>query len=143
VKINYQFTPADFSKIMKKMAADYEKEITEAIAVATHQTSYNAKSFAPVDKAGLKSSIRPIIKGMTGEIIVGAEYGPYQEFGTGSKVQVPSELSSYAMQFKGRGIRQVNTRAQPYLYPAFFLQRDKFVSDMNNRINKIGNKNWR
>jgi len=128
---------------MKKMEADYEKEITEAIAVATRQTSYNAKAFAPVDKAGLKASIRPVIKGMTGEIVVGVEYGPYQEFGTGSKVVVPSELRNYAMQFKGAGIRQVNTRAQPYLYPAFFLQRDKFTADMDRRIDKIGNRNWR
>ena len=143
MKINFQFNSADLAKTMKKMQSDYEKEITEAIAVATRQTSYNAKSFAPVDKSRLKNSIRPVIKGMTGEIVVGVNYGPYQEFGTGNLVNVPSELSSYAMQFKGRGIRQVNTRPQPYLYPAFFLQRDKFVSDMNSRINKIGNKDWR
>ena len=143
MKINFQFNSADLAKTMKQMQSDYAKEITEAIGVATRQTSYNAKSFAPVDKSRLKNSIRPVIKGMTGEIVVGANYGPYQEFGTGNKVNVPSELSSYAMQFKGAGIKQVNTRPQPYLYPAFFLQRDKFVSDMNNRINKIGNKDWR
>ena len=125
------------------MQADYEKEITEAVLVATRQTSYGAKQNAPVDTSRLKNSIRPFNKGMTGEIVVGASYGPYQEYGTGTKVRVPSELSAYAMQFKGAGVRQVNLRPQPYLYPAFFLNRDRFMKDMDRRIDKIGNKNWR
>ena len=125
------------------MQADYEKEITEAILVATRQTSYGAKQNAPVDTSRLKNSIRPFNKGMTGEIVVGASYGPYQEYGTGTKVRVPSELSAYAMQFKGAGVRQVNLRPQPYLYPAFFLNRDRFMKDMDRRIDKIANRNWR
>ena len=125
------------------MQVDYEKEITEAILVATRQTSLGAKQNAPVDKGGLKASIRPYNKGMTGEVVVGAEYGPYQEYGTGTKVQVPSELSGYAMQFKGAGIRQVNLRPQPFLYPAFFINRDRFISDMDRRINRIANRNWK
>ena len=143
MKISYQLRPADFSKTMEKMQADYQKEIEEAILVASRQTSYQAKSFAPVDKGGLKASIRVLNKGMTGEVIVGVKYGPYQEFGTGAKVQVPSELRDYAIQFKGAGIRKVNMRAQPYLYPSFFINRDRFVRDMDNRIDKIGNRNWR
>ena len=125
------------------MQADYEKEIKEAVLVATRQTSYGAKQNAPVDKGGLKASIRPYNKGMTGEVVVGASYGPYQEYGTGTKVHVPSELSDYAMQFKGAGIRQVNLRPQPFLYPAFFINRDRFISDMDRRINRIANKNWK
>ena len=125
------------------MQADYEKEITEAILLATRQTSLGAKQNAPVDKGGLKASIRPYNKGMTGEVVVGASYGPYQEYGTGTKVKVPSELSSYAMQFKGAGVRQVNLMPQPYLYPAFFINRDRFIKDMDRRIERIANKNWR
>ena len=128
---------------MRKMQSDYEKEIKEAVLVATRQTSLGAKQNAPVDKGGLKASIRPFNKGMTGEIVVGASYGPYQEYGTGTKVRVPSELSSYAMQFKGAGVRQVNLRPQPYLYPAFFLNRDRFMKDMDRRIDRIANRNWR
>jgi hypothetical protein len=109
------------------MSAEAEKKIQEVILIATRQTSYNAKSFAAVDKSGMKNSIRPFNKGLTGEVVVGVGYGPYVEFGTGSKVQVPAELKDYAMQFKGAGIRKVNTRAQPYLYPAFFLNREKFI----------------
>ena len=143
MRINYQFKSADFSKTMKKMQADYQKETEEAILVATRQTSYGAKQNAPVDRDGLKASIRPYNKGMTGEVVVGASYGPYQEYGTGTRVKVPSELSAYAMQFKGAGVRQVNLRAQPYLYPAFFINRDRFMKDMDRRIERIANRNWR
>ena len=125
------------------MQVDYEKEIKEAVLVATRQTSLGAKQNAPVDKAFLKNSIRPYNKSMTGEVVVGASYGPYQEYGTGTKVHVPSELSDYAMQFKGAGIRQVNLRPQPFLYPAFFINRDRFISDMDRRINRIANRNWK
>lgn len=111
--------------------------------MASRQTSLNAKQFVPVDKGGLKQSIRVANKGLTGEVTVGAEYGPYVEYGTGSKVNVPTELKDYAIQFKGKGIRQVNTRSQPYLYPSFFLNREKFIKDMDRRIDKLGNMYWR
>jgi hypothetical protein len=105
-----------------------DRELKDVVLITTRQTSYDAKMFAPVDKAGLKSSIRPFNKGKTGEVIVGVKYGPYIDFGTGTKVKVPAELTDYAMQFKGKGIRQVNLSARPYLYPAFFINREKFIN---------------
>ena len=146
---------------MKKMQSDYEKEIQEAILVATRQTRYDAKMYVPFGKGGLKASIRQYNKGLVGKVIVGASYGPYQEYGTGTRVKVPSELSAYAMQFKGRGFIgkkpvflgnkigwrmiqfPVSIRPQPYLYPAFFLNRDRFIKDMDRRIDRIANRNWR
>jgi len=160
VKINFQFKPADFSRTMKNLRADYEKEINEAVAMATKQTSYEAKSRAPVNKAGLKSSIHTLIKPMHGEVEVRAEYAPFVEFGTGDKVEVPEELRDYAIQFKGRGFTgrlpvfiekvgwrmvqfPINLRARPYLWPSFVGNREKFVYDMQRRIDKIANRNWR
>jgi hypothetical protein len=148
VRINYKFDDANFPATMRKIREDYEKEIAEAIMIATRQTSKGAKMYAPVDKrvghgGGLKASIRPSYEGKTGEVTVGAGYGPYVEYGTGNRVNVPGELKDYAIQFKGAGIRNVNNRPQPYLYPSFFLNREKFIKDMDKRIDKIGNKNWR
>jgi len=129
VKISCQFKPPDIAKRYRKMSREIDRKLENLVAVTVRQTSYNAKSFATVDKSGMKASIRPLNKGKTGEVIVGAGYGPYVEFGTGSKVQVPPELREYAMQFKGAGIRQVNLRARPYLYPAYFVNRDKFIRE--------------
>jgi HK97 gp10 family phage protein len=125
------------SKISKAMKDELEKEVVQVVMRATRNTSLNAKSFAPVDKGGLRASIRPLYKGKSGEVTVGVEYAPYVEFGTGSKVNVPSELSSYAVQFKGAGLRESNTRAQPYFYPAVFLNREKFYKEMDKSLNNI------
>ena len=105
--------------------------------MTTRQTSYNAKSFAAVRHSAMKNSIHPFSKGLTGEVVVGAEYGPYVEFGTGAGVIVPAELREYALQFKGAGIRKVNTRAQPYLYPAFFLNRDKLIRQCDKILRSV------
>ena len=52
-----------------------------------------------------------------------APYAAYVEFGTGGLVNVPPELQDEAIKFKGKGIRQVNLRPRPYLYPALVEQR--------------------
>jgi len=140
VKISCRFQQPEKLKRYKQIPKKVESELKKAVAVATRQTSYNAKSFAPHDKrkvkykktgGRLRTDIHPKItdKGLTGEVIVGPHYGPYVEFGTGGLVRVPAELKEYAMQFKGAGIRKVNTGAQPYLYPAFFINREKFTKE--------------
>ena len=119
---------------LKKTAAGANKKLEMLIWQSTTNVSRNAKSFVTVKDSGLKQSIRYNHKKLTGVVEVGAEYGPYVEFGTGAKVNVPTELTTYAMQFKGRGIRKVNNRAQPYLYPALFLERVKFFEKLKNLI---------
>lgn len=143
MKISYQLDTADFRKSLGQFASDFEKEVKDAVLIATRQLSLDAKRFAPVDKGGLRSGIRPYNKGLSGEVVASKEYSPYQEFGTGTKVNVPSELTDYAMQFKGRGLRKVNMKAQPFLYPAFNIQQDKFPKDIERRFDKVKNKNWK
>ena len=142
MKIKLEFNTAKLTAEFKGLKSDLDKEIEQAIQIATRNTSANAKSFAPVNKIighgpGIKSSIHPIVKGKTGEVVVNVKYAPYQDFGTGDRVIVPTELKDYAMQFKGKGIRKVNTRPQPYLYPAFFINRDRLTKDLEKRMKKV------
>jgi len=111
------------------MRPELDKKLKEVIYAATTRTSLNAKQFAPVVDSGLKNSIHYMSqdRGLTGVVYAWKEYAPYVEFGTGFLVTVPSELKDYAMQFKGAGIRQVNLRPRPYLYPAFFINRQRFI----------------
>lgn len=68
----------------------------------------------------LAGSIRPLKTGeLTVEVAVGKEYAPYVEWGTITKVQVPSELADYAAQFKGKGLKK-NGGMSPR--PFFFKQ---------------------
>lgn len=137
MKIKLEFNTAKLTAEFKGLKSDLDKEIEQAIQIATRNTSANAKSFAPVNISGLRSSIHPIVKGKTGEVLANVKYAPYQDFGTGDKVIVPTELKDYAMQFKGKGIRKVNTRPQPYLYPAFFINRDRLTKDLDKRMKKV------
>jgi HK97 gp10 family phage protein len=117
--------------------------IEEEIQVAGRDTAKQAKSFAPVAQSALKTSIRAQSKGKTSVVGTDVQYAPYVEFGTGRMVNVPSELQEYAMQFKGAGIRQVNTRSQPYLYPAFFINRERLKDRTKKKIEDIFRQNSR
>ncbi|SKA29775.1 phage protein, HK97 gp10 family [Chitinophaga eiseniae] len=84
----------------------------------------NAKAMAPSETGALKQSISFTRNGILDYNVTAAvHYAPYVEFGTGALVDVPAGLESYAIQFKGRGIKQVNMPAHPYLFPAFEQER--------------------
>lgn len=53
------------------------------------------------------------------EIVSGAFYSPFIEWGTITRVSVPPELQGYAIQFKGKGIRKTGGL---FPRPFFFKQ---------------------
>jgi len=126
---------------MKRIREQHDKMLVREIAVAGRDTARAAKSFVPVQHSNLKNSITTNIKGMTAIVGTRVQYAPYVEFGTGFLVNVPSELKDYAMQFKGKGLRQVNTGSRPYLYPAFFINREKLVKRLDKKTEEIFRKN--
>ena len=130
-----------FHRKIPRIRDEVDRMIIREIAVAGRETSRRAKSFVAVDHGNLKTSIRNDTKDMTSVVGTNVIYGPFVEFGTGSKVNVPNELRDYAIQFRGAGIREVNTRAQPYLYPAFFLQRDKLNRQIAKKTDDIFKRN--
>jgi len=104
-----------------------------------------AMRLAPVNFGFLRASIgtNATGTGMNAEVWAGGagkgvnvHYAPYVEFGTGKGVSVPNELAEYAIQFKGKGIRKVNNRAQPYFFPAVKLS----VKEMFTKLHQMGFK---
>jgi len=67
-----------------------------------------------------------------------APYAPFVEFGTGGLVQVPEEMKEIAIKFKGKGIKQVNLRARPYLYPSLLRGRKEYLDKLKLVLNKYG-----
>jgi hypothetical protein len=58
---------------------------------------------APADEGFLRNGIAAVkIKPMEWEVISRAAYSAYMEWGTGSKVNVPSEYAGYASEFRGK-----------------------------------------
>lgn len=90
-----------------KLPKHLEKEVTATIEAGAKLWAGNAKRDAPKDFGGLAQSISFMPTGkMSFTVVSGKEYSPYVEWGTITKVSVPSELQSYAIQFKGRGIKK-------------------------------------
>ena len=131
-----------YLKNLEDQVADYVRaEIEDSIlAIET-----DAASDVPVDTGALKNSIQstPIKASknqITGGVEVGAEYSPYVEFGTGTRVKVPSELSGLAAQYKGSGIKEVNLPARPFFYPAVFKQRQELPKNIERTLKKLFEK---
>jgi HK97 gp10 family phage protein len=122
IKINQ----SDLSQLNKKLdnlRAFDKKTLSNELGRSAMDIVRMAKQNAPVDKGTLKQSIKSERKGKTVEVIAGAHYAPYVEFGTGGMVKLDDMLQlgippSYAAQFKGRGIKEVNLPARPFFYNA-------------------------
>lgn len=123
---------------VQKAFKDLEDEVDRELEKETDRTLINiqrgAKNRAPVDHGVLKSSIQRERNGLDGKVVANAHYAPYVEFGTGNMVSVPDELIELAEQFKGRGIRQVNLPARPFLYPAFVEERKKHLQRLKKKL---------
>lgn len=134
--------PANEQARFKAWTRSLSKENTvkckNIIRATTENINRRAKTFAPAVNDHLSNSIRPAYSsdGLSSSVEVGVDYGAYVEFGTGIGVRVAGDVSSYAMTFKGRGIRNVNNIARPYLFPAVRLS----VKEMQYELNKMGFK---
>lgn len=111
------------------------EQITEGVS---SEIALNARAYAPKDLGALQQSIISFkTKDNTYAVEVGVKYGAYMEFGTGGKVQVPDELREVAIRFKGKGVKQVNIRPQPYLYPAFVKGRRQYLEDLEDLLKQL------
>jgi len=134
-----------FKRWTSTLSAENTKNCQRIIFATCNNIVRKAMRFAPVNFGFLRASIgtNATGSGMAAEGWAGGsgkgvnvKYAPYVEFGTGNKVYVPKELTDYAMQFKGRGIRKVNNRHQPYFFPSVKIS----VKEMFTRLHQMGFK---
>ena len=131
-----------FYKYLKNLeddVADYVRAEVEDSMLAIESEAANKVA---VDTGALKNSIQSMpIKisknQITGGVEVGAAYAPYVEFGTGTRVKVPSELSDFAAQYKGDGVKEVNLPARPFFYPEVFKQRTELPKNIERTLKKL------
>lgn len=122
---------------MRRLRKEYGKEVEMLVAQTTKNIERGAKSSVPTRYSGIKSMIQSKVEKLHGEVWVQKHYAPYVEFGTGGLVNVPGELKDFAMQFKGKGIRRINKKAEPYFYPHYFIQRDKYYEQLERGFDKL------
>lgn len=129
-----------FQQWTKTLTTENQNKCERLVRSTCFNIVRRAMRFSPVNFGFLKSSIGTDAnsKRMSGAIWAGGigkgvnvRYAPYVEFGTGSGVSVPPELQEYALQFKGRGLRKVNRRAQPYFFPSVNLGMKEMLMELN------------
>ena len=140
LKIN-QTDLMSLNKKLNNLRAFDKKTLSKELGRTALEIARKAKQNAPVDKGTLRQSIRAEVRGKTVEVIAGASYAPYIEFGTGRLVSLDDMLelgipSSYAEQFKGKGIKEVNLPPRPF----FFSSAREGLKDLLNRLNNELNK---
>lgn len=126
----------------------YGKEAEKDIEGVTELTARNIEKYAKqnansfTDTGKLAQSIQAVKKDKLAWSIeaggVIAPYAPFVEFGTGGLVEVPNELKEQAIKFKGKGIKQINLRPQPFLYPALIRGRQEYLDKLKKVLDKYG-----
>lgn len=87
---------------LRAMPANVTAAIAAEIQDGAQSIAAEAKQRAPGDQGILRNEIAAVrIDATTWQVVSGADYSPFLEFGTGEKVQIPAGLEEYAAQFKG------------------------------------------
>lgn len=126
-------------KRLEGMSKDVVQKVSDSIDENIFEINKEQIAATVVDTGFLKRSngfdvTLPTRK----EIFNNADYAVYVEMGTGTMVDVPKELTSYAAQFKGKGIRKVNLPARPFFFAPFFKKRTKILRDILTVLAKFG-----
>ena len=128
---------------LQKLKKYSEQELSKELGFSASQMQLQMVRSAPVAQSGLKNSISLDRTGKNSIGIKAAKnYAPYVEFGTGNKVDL-SDLKglgipeSYAMQFKGKGIREVNLPARPFFFSSVRKELPKMLSRIENTLKKL------
>lgn len=127
---------------IRKFGKEAEKDIEAVTELVARNIEKDAKSNAPVNFGKLGQSIQAVKethlrwKVEAGGVL--APYAPFVEFGTGGLVEVPNELKEQAIKFKGKGIKQINLRARPFLYPALLRGREQYLDKLKKVLSKYG-----
>jgi len=87
---------------LKTLPQKVTSEVATEIQDGAQAIAAEAKQRAPGDQGFLRNLIAAAkIDITTWEVVSGADYSPFVEFGTLEKVEVPAELQAFAAQFKG------------------------------------------
>ena len=136
-------------KDLQALGPDGVSVIEETTELIARDIEVDAKQLAPVNKGQhggtLKQNIKALkVDKLTWKVYANANgtapYSAYMEFGTGGLVDVPAELAEMAIKFKGKGIKKIDLRPQPFLYPAFVKGRKNYVKELETELKALTKK---
>lgn len=130
VNVNITKFEAKFKKPIDKIEAFLKAEI----AATVEDIADDARVRVPVDTGLLKGSIESQSNELKGTVGASKHYAPYIEFGTGGLVDVPAGMEDFAMTFIGNGIKQIDLKPRPFLFPAYFANIAKLTERIKTKI---------
>jgi HK97 gp10 family phage protein len=113
---------------LKTMDKHLRQDVGDEINSSALNIMSSAKRLAPIDLGFLRGqiSIEPV-NDLTYEVEAKAKYSAYIEFGTGGEVRIPAGYEDLAKIFKGKGLRTINIKPQPFLIPSFETEKPKLI----------------
>jgi HK97 gp10 family phage protein len=121
---------------LKTMDKHLRQNVGDEINASALAIQSSAKRLAPVDLGFLRNNIALVpISDLTFAVEAKAKYSPYIEFGTGGQVSIPAGYEDLAMMFKGRGLRTINIRPQPFLIPSYETEKPKLIQRLKKLLN--------
>lgn len=122
----------ELKKKFGKIPENVANEVDAVLAYGANDFVNRAVNDAPVDEGYLRLNITQERKGeMNYEVVSAAPYSAFVEFGTITRVVVPTDLVDYAKQFKGKGLRKTGGMAAR---PFFFKQREPVQQAVNKKL---------
>jgi len=140
--MNIKINQSDLAQLKKKLnnLRTFDKTtLSNELGKTGADISRIATKSAPSDYGTLRQSIRYQKQGKTVEVIAGAKYAPYVEFGTGAFVTFDDMLElgipkSYAAQFKGS--KPGYMKPQPFFFGSARVGLKKLLMRLNSEIKK-------
>lgn len=124
------------ARLKKECAAEIQFSGERFAELATKELSSGILNMPTGSLAG---SIRPEKTGeFSCEVVAHKEYAPYIEWGTITKVNVPADLASYAIQFKGKGIKKTGgIEPRPYFFKQEPIVRKETTDHIENILSEL------
>jgi HK97 gp10 family phage protein len=124
---------------------NYSEKVNTALNNSVKEAATNvetrAKMDCPAPMGTLRASIqkRPIQDNEEygWEVYTLLEYAPYVEFGTGTRVSIPTGYEEYAEQFWSHNEEWVGMNAQPYLIPNFEMEKMALIENIKKIIGNV------
>ena len=142
--VNIKINASDLSKLNKKLdklRAFESQKVSNELGKTGLEIVRLAKREVPAPTGTLRNTISAQRSGKTVNVIAAAHYAPYVEFGTGGRVDLDDMLrlgipASYAAQFKGKGIRDINLPARPFFFSSARVGFQNLLNRLNGEIKK-------
>ena len=129
---NIEVSDRAFNNILKKYKGKVDavaSEMDMELAAHGELVARSAKNIVPVDTGLLKGSISlKKEQFLSYQLVAQKKYAAYVEFGTGQEFILPEipDWQELAAKYKGKGARQVNLPARPYMRPSILAYWPKF-----------------